>query len=82
MTSPAAGSNDRPLKTEEMTLDQMLIQYAARIRNATYEAVMEVLKDKCTCGCNFGDGCLCVSDNSLRAELRQSIAKIFEKEQS
>lgn len=32
----AGESGDRPLKTEEMTLDQMLIQYAARIRKAAH----------------------------------------------
>ena len=28
-------------------------------------------EDICTCGCNFGDGCLCVSDAKLRAEQRK-----------
>ena len=28
-------------------------------------------RDVCVCGCNFGDGCLCLSDVKLRAEQRQ-----------
>jgi|SRR5215217_8021278 len=26
----------------------------------------------CTCGCNYGDGCLCISDNNLRNIQRQT----------
>lgn len=70
----ADGDNYWAITTEE--LDQLLRIFAAQ-NNATYEAVMKLLEEKCTCSCNFGDGCLCSGDNSLRAELRESIAKIY-----
>ena len=39
-------------------------------------------KDICTCGCNFGDGCLCLPDMRLRANQRQQLKKHGWREQN
>ena len=41
-----------------------------------------IREDVCTCGCNFGDGCLCLSDRKLRANQRQQLKKHGWKEQN
>lgn len=50
------------------TTDEIMLLILA-YRKAWGEYVIG--KDICTCGCNFGDGCLCLSDAKLRAEQRQ-----------
>lgn len=58
--------------TFEETLKQVedgLLDTILQDRKAWGEYVIG--EDICTCGCNFGDGCLCVSDAKLRAEQRK-----------
>lgn len=50
-------------------------------RDEAREAIQEwvnteiIGEDVCTCGCNFGDGCLCLSDRKLKANQRQQLKK-------
>lgn len=46
-----------------------IVQLILQDRKAWGEYVIG--EDVCTCGCNFGDGCLCLSDVRLRAEQRK-----------
>lgn len=60
---------DRSLESLENEIIDDILTLTTQDRKAWGEYVIG--EDICTCGCNFGDGCLCVSDAKLRAEQRQ-----------
>lgn len=62
-----------------LATDVSRIDPVPRAKEEILQSLLSLIgEDNCTCGCNFKDGCLCLSDNKLRAELRTAIKEWVE----